>query len=211
MRTSSKVCGILRERKILLGLVLMGMVATFFGMPYQALLPVFAEEVLEAGPRGLGYLGMAGGIGGTIGSPSHRYVQLSQSVEGVAGCRVTRRRVVHRRICAGRMVSPACLDSICPAPSSSPSSSPESRAGFFQMVMTGNFSLVQVLTPDQLRGRVMSVPPYRVRISAIRADHYRCHRGDLRRSVRGHSDRTRTLHLLGRAALVLPVVAQENR
>ena len=28
-------------------------IATFFGMPYQVLLPVFAEEVLEVGPRGL--------------------------------------------------------------------------------------------------------------------------------------------------------------
>ena len=41
----------IKGRQILLGLILLGFVATFFGMPYQALLPVFAEEVLEAGPR----------------------------------------------------------------------------------------------------------------------------------------------------------------
>lgn len=146
----------IRQRKILLGLVLVGMVATFFGMPYQALLPVFAEEVLEAGPRGLGWLGMAGGIGGTIGS---LLIATFSSVNQLKAWLVVGALGVGLFIAGfaqatwfadllGLDLSGAFIIALIFA----------GVAGwFFQMVMTGNFSLVQVLTPDQLRGRVMSV------------------------------------------------------
>lgn len=46
-------------------LQIMVLVATFslFGIPFVTLLPVFAEDILMVGPKGLGYLGGASGLG----------------------------------------------------------------------------------------------------------------------------------------------------
>jgi MFS family permease len=43
----------------------MGLVV-FLGMPYTAIMPVFADTILRAGPRGMGLLMGAGGIGATL-------------------------------------------------------------------------------------------------------------------------------------------------
>ena len=43
-----------RNHSVLFGLILMGVAATVFALPYQTLLPVFARDVLEVGPAGLG-------------------------------------------------------------------------------------------------------------------------------------------------------------
>ena len=168
----------IRSRQILLGLIILGFIATFFGMPYQALLPVFAEEVLEAGPRGLGYLGMAGGIGGTIGS---LLIATFSSVNQLKAWLVVGTLGVGVFIAGfsqatwfaellGLELSGAFIIALVFA----------AGAGwFFQLVMTGNFSLVQVLTPDQLRGRVMSVrlivfglQPFALLITGVIAETY---------------------------------------
>ena len=172
----------IRHSRILLGLILLGMIATFFGMPYQALLPVFAEEVLEAGPAGLGYLGMAGGIGGTIGSlliatfSSVNQLKMWLSI-GAIGVGL---------MIAGFSQATAFAEFLG-LELSGPTSGAfiialvfAAIAGwFFQLVMTGNFSLVQVLTPDHLRGRVMSVrlivfgfQPFALLITGVIAELY---------------------------------------
>lgn len=38
------------------------------GMPYAALMPIFADTILNAGPKGMGWLMGAGGVGATIGA-----------------------------------------------------------------------------------------------------------------------------------------------
>jgi predicted MFS family arabinose efflux permease len=43
----------------------MGLVV-FLGMPYTTIMPVFADTILEAGPKGLGWLMGAGGVGATL-------------------------------------------------------------------------------------------------------------------------------------------------
>ncbi len=57
-----------RRSPVLLQLLLMAMIPIAFGMPYQMLLPVFAADVLDVGPSGLGYLMGAAGIGALAGS-----------------------------------------------------------------------------------------------------------------------------------------------
>jgi len=46
----------------------MAVVPILFGMPYQMLMPVFAEDVLDVGARGLGFLMAAVGLGALAGS-----------------------------------------------------------------------------------------------------------------------------------------------
>ena len=168
----------IKQREILLGLIILGFIATFFGMPYQVLLPVFAEEVLEAGPRGLGYLGMAGGIGGTIGSlliATFSSVNQLKAwlVAGTIGVGIFIAGFAQATWFAellGLSLSGAFIIALIFA----------AGAGwFFQLVMTGNFSLVQVLTPDYLRGRVMSVrlivfglQPFALLITGVIAEAY---------------------------------------
>ena len=57
-----------RRSPVLLQLLLMAMIPIAFGMPYQMLMPVFAADVLDVGPSGLGYLMGAAGIGALAGS-----------------------------------------------------------------------------------------------------------------------------------------------
>jgi MFS family permease len=50
-------------RTILLLVAIMG----FMSIPYTALLPIFAENILQGGPQGLGFLQAAAGLGALIG------------------------------------------------------------------------------------------------------------------------------------------------
>ncbi len=53
---------------ILFALVLTNLVFCTFGMPYMSMLPVFAKDVLDQGPAGLGLLSAAGGVGSVLGA-----------------------------------------------------------------------------------------------------------------------------------------------
>ena len=55
--------------RTILALLVVALVPSLFVMPFNhALLPVFAEEVLDAGPGGLGLLLSAAGVGGFLGT-----------------------------------------------------------------------------------------------------------------------------------------------
>ena len=58
----------IRRSPVLVALLLMAVVPILFGMPYQMLMPVFAEDVLDVGARGLGFLMAAVGLGALAGS-----------------------------------------------------------------------------------------------------------------------------------------------
>jgi MFS family permease len=60
-------------------LILVGIVS-FTGMPYAVLMPIFADRVLHAGPRGLGILMGATGMGALVGSIA---LALRSSVRGL--------------------------------------------------------------------------------------------------------------------------------
>ena len=57
-----------RENRLVLILIFFGLVPMFLAMPFQTLMVVFAEEVWQVGPTGLGLLSAVGGIGGVAGS-----------------------------------------------------------------------------------------------------------------------------------------------
>ncbi|MCE2462443.1 MAG: MFS transporter [Dehalococcoidia bacterium] len=60
--------GYVRANSLLVGLLLMSVVFAVFGVPYQTVLPVFARDILNAGPDGLGMLLAAAGAGAIKGS-----------------------------------------------------------------------------------------------------------------------------------------------
>ena len=56
------------DNRLVLILLFFGLVPMFLVMPFQTLLVVFAEDIWEVGPRGLGLLGGASGVGGVLGA-----------------------------------------------------------------------------------------------------------------------------------------------
>src|SRR5437763_7489679 len=124
-------------------LMLLGVVS-LMGMPYSVLMPIFADDILTGGPRGLGLLMGFSGIGALLGA-----VVLAGR-QGVRGL--------------GRWVMLACggfgatlvlssisrsfwLSTILLVP-----------VGFSMMVqMASSNTLIQSMVPDRLRGRVMAV------------------------------------------------------
>lgn len=57
-----------RGNAVVFTLLMLAFVPVLLGMPYQQLMPVFAEAVFDAGPAGLGLLMAASGVGALIGS-----------------------------------------------------------------------------------------------------------------------------------------------
>ena len=133
-----------RRSSLLLGLMLMGLSTTIFAMPYQTLLPVFARDILEVGPSGLGWMGAMGGVGAITGSITvATFSNINQMktlmIVGGVGLGVG---IVMFAICSNYLLSLVLLLSI----------------GFLlQIFMTSNFTLVQIISPEYIRGRVLSI------------------------------------------------------
>jgi MFS family permease len=126
---------------VLLAVVVVGLAATF-GMNFQVLIPPLADQTLDVGASGFGFLMAASGIGSTA------------AALGVAFARRSRARLIP----GGAIV--LGLGSIVLAWSTS---FPLSLlmmglvgAGAISMAVTAN-TTIQSVVPDQLRGRVMSV------------------------------------------------------
>ena len=136
--------GYVRRHSIIIGLMLMGLATTVFAMPYQTLLPVFARDVLDVGASGLGWLGAMGGVGAIAGSitvatfsdPKQMKVLMLTGGIGLGAF------IVLFAISTVYLLSLALV--LC-------------VGFFFQIFMTSNFTLVQVISPDYIRGRVLSI------------------------------------------------------
>jgi MFS family permease len=124
-------------------LMLLGLVS-LVGMPYVVLMPIFADQILHGGARGLGILMGATGVGALLGALT---LAFREGVKGlgrwVAWC------------CAGFGVSLMVFSAshnfwvsvILLLP-----------VGYFMMLqMACSNTLIQVMVPDALRGRVMAV------------------------------------------------------
>ena len=124
-------------------LLLLGLVS-LVGMPYVVLMPIFADKILHGGARGLGILMGATGIGALLGALT---LAFREGVKGlgrwVAVC------------CAGFGVSLIVfavshrfwVSVILLLP-----------VGYTMMLqMSSSNTLIQVMVPDELRGRVMAV------------------------------------------------------
>ncbi|MGH9456197.1 MAG: MFS transporter [Thermoanaerobaculia bacterium] len=125
-------------------LLLLLVVLSFTGMPYTVLMPIFADELLGRGARGLGMLMGATGIGALAGSISL----------------ATRKTVIG----LGRWVARAALGfGVCLVLFSVSRSFWLSVAlllpvGFSMVLsMAASNTLIQAMVPDEIRGRVMAV------------------------------------------------------
>lgn len=124
-------------------LMLLGLVS-LMGMPYIVLMPVFADDVLHGGPKELGVLMGAAGVGALIGALT---LAARRGVHGlekwIAFC------------CAG---FGTCLVLFSLSRSSPLSVVLLLPVGFFMIgQMASSNTLVQTMVPDELRGRVMAL------------------------------------------------------
>jgi MFS family permease len=124
-------------------LMLLGLVS-LVGMPYVVLMPIFADKILHGGARGLGILMGATGVGALLGALTLAFR------EGVKGL--------------GRWVAMCCAGFGASLVVFSISNSfwisvilllPVGYAMMLQMACSN--TLIQVMVPDALRGRVMAV------------------------------------------------------
>ena len=133
-----KRTGPIRALLLLLGLV------SLVGMPYTVLMPIFADQILHGGPRGLGILVSAIGFGALAGALTlaakkgirglNSWVALSAAGFGVS--------LIMFSLSRSFWLSAALLLPV----------------GFSVMVeMASSNTLIQSLVPDSLRGRVMAV------------------------------------------------------
>jgi MFS family permease len=134
---------VIASRPIHYLMVLLGILSVT-GVPYAVLMPIFADQILHGGARGLGILMGASGIGALAGA---LLLASRQSVSGLgrwvgfsaAGFGAT---LVLFSISRWFWLSCALLLPV----------------GFTMMVEMGSSNtLIQTMSPDHLRGRVMSV------------------------------------------------------
>ncbi len=125
-------------------LILLLGVVSFVGMPYAVLMPVFAENILHSGARGLGLLMGASGVGALIGSLS---LAARKEIRGL-GTWVAMAGAGFGISVALFAVSRAFwLSALLLVP-----------VGLSMMVqMASSNTLIQVMVPDALRGRTMAV------------------------------------------------------
>ena len=130
--------GPVRSLLFLLGLV------SLLGLPYMVLMPIFADQILHGGARGLGLLTGASGVGALIGA---------LSLAARSGARGLGRIVAFSAAGFG-----ASLILFSLSRSFWLSAALLLPVGFTMIVeMAASNTLIQTLVPDNLRGRVMAV------------------------------------------------------
>jgi MFS family permease len=130
--------GPVRALLLLLGLV------SLMGMPYAVLMPIFADQVLHGGPKALGLLMGAAGVGALAGALT---LAARRSVLGL-----------ERWIAFSSAGFGACLILFSLSRSLGLSAVLLVPAGFSMIgQMASSNTLIQTIVPDGLRGRVMSV------------------------------------------------------
>jgi MFS family permease len=134
----------LRSHPVILGVLSLDFFATFFGSP-RALLPVYASDILHVGAEGLGFLLAATSIGavalapltGRIGRVHRQGLGVSAAIVGWGLCIVA----------FGFSAGPLWLSMLFLA-----------GAGACDMVsMVLRHLIVQLVTPDEFRGRISAV------------------------------------------------------
>lgn len=117
---------------------------SIFGMSYHTLLPVFAEDILVVGAEGFGFMETASGIGGFLGTlailkvgTGRRAGPTMLGAAGIFGAFIA-------AFSASRSLELSMALLFC--------------AGFCSsLYLNIGMTLLQVLVPDRLRGRVMGV------------------------------------------------------
>ncbi len=124
-------------------LILLG-ILSLTGMPFAVLMPIFADQILHGGARGLGLLMGASGIGALCGALT---LATRQSVRGLS-----------RWVAMSAGAFGATLAVFALSRSFWFSCAVLIPVGFAMMIEMGSSNtLIQSMSPDHLRGRVMSV------------------------------------------------------
>ncbi|HUJ24218.1 MAG TPA: MFS transporter [Bryobacteraceae bacterium] len=124
-------------------LLLLGLVSVT-GMPYAVLMPVFADQIFHSGARGLGILMGFSGVGALLGALT---LATRQGVRGLG-----------RWAAVSCGVFGASLAVFAFSRSFSIAAAVLIPVGFAMMTQMGaSNTLIQTMTPDHFRGRVMSV------------------------------------------------------
>lgn len=133
-----------RGRSLLVGLVLMSVVLAVFGLPYQTLLPVFARDILDTGPAGLGYLLAATGAGSILGSLAIAFFSSSRQLQTL---------ILGTGFLFAPTVTLFAFSQYFPA-----SLALALFLGWLlQVYGVGSFAVVQVGTDSRIRGRVIGI------------------------------------------------------
>jgi MFS family permease len=119
-------------------------VVSLLGAPFTVLMPIFADKILHAGPRGLGLLMSANGVGALIGS------LLLASRRGLTG--------LGRWIVFGSAGFGAALILFSLSRSFALSLLILASSGFCMFYqITASNTLIQAMAPNALRGRVIAI------------------------------------------------------
>jgi len=124
-------------------MILLGVLSAT-GMPFAVLMPIFADQILHGGARGLGILMGASGVGALAGA---LLLASRETVEGLG-----------RWVAISGVAFGASLITFAISRSFWLSCALLMPVGFAMMVEMGSSNtLIQTMSPDHLRGRVMSV------------------------------------------------------
>jgi hypothetical protein len=133
----------LAHNRLVALLLLFGLLPMFLAMPFQQLLPAFAEKVWPVGAKGLGLLSAVVGLGGVAGS-------LFVAWRGAGGRRL-------RLQLLSMFGFGALLAAFCWVPVFSAALAVVFLANVLASVFgTVNSTAIQLLIPDSVRGRVSS-------------------------------------------------------
>jgi MFS family permease len=134
---------VLRTRPIRALLILLGLVS-LVGWPYQVLMPVLVDQILNGGPKGLGLLMGSSGIGALIGA---LLLAGRQGVRGLGDWVMLSCAGLGASLVLFALSRNFWLSMLLLLP-----------VGFCGMVqMASSNTLIQAMVPDHLRGRVMAV------------------------------------------------------
>jgi MFS family permease len=134
---------VLHERPVRALLMLLGVVS-LFGMSYSVLMPIFADQVLHAGPRGLGLLMGSAGVGALCGAVTLAMKQETHGLGQWVSLGATGFGTALILFGQSRWLWLSCLVLL--------------GAGYAMMVqMSSSNTLIQSMVPDRLRGRVMAI------------------------------------------------------
>jgi len=128
-----------------LALMTLAYIPRVFAVPYQTLMPVFQKDVLKVGPEGLGMLMAAPGVGAviavlTIASMSHR---IKRQGRFLIGCVIGLGTFI--TVFSQITWFPLALVTLV-------------VVGMFQMFyLASTATMLQLIVPDELRGRVLSL------------------------------------------------------
>lgn len=124
-------------------LILLG-VASVSGMPFQVLMPVFADRIVHGGPKALGWLTGSAGMGALAAA---LLLASRQTLKGLGLWIATSATAFGAGLIVFSLSRTLWLSSVILVP-----------VGFAIMLQMGSSNtLIQSMVPDQLRGRVMGV------------------------------------------------------